>query len=288
MISQALHFRFALAKHLYINAVANTTGPLTRRVVSIHNVDMAIEMTLKTLATELNVGIRPNVRFPELWRQVDIAYSSKYNKAMPLKAEIEKVHNARNNVQHQGIIPSETDLKQFLDFSTQFLNEVLLAATGLGLDQLFLSSIISKTELRGMMELAEKNVSSDPRTSMIASMKSFGWSKVLAKRQLGYFDPTLGALDRRKKLERAMEKPLTEVLIPILDHLTDIELGIDPAIHSRILKIAPYPIITIGMTKIDDVHIAETAPFNYTESNAWFCYDFVIQNILRWQDKNLL
>jgi len=288
MISLVSHFKFALAKHLYINALGNIAGPLTRRVVSIHNVDMAIETTLKTLATELKVKIQYDVSFPELWKQVDIAYSKKYKKALPLKAEIQKVHSARNNVQHQGLIPSETDLKQFLDFSAQFLNEVLLAATGLGLDQLFLSSIISNAELRRMMELAEKNVSSDPRTSMIASMKSYGWSKVLVRRQLGYFDPTLGALDRRKKLERAIEKPLREVLAPILDHLTDIELGIDPTIHSGILKIAPYPIITIGTEKIDDVHIAETAPLNYTESNAWFCYDFVIQNILRWQDKNLL
>lgn len=287
MVSNASLFRFALAKLLYLNAT--NTGTIVRRVVSIHNMDMAIETTLKTVATELGVSVRTfrEGRFPELWKLVNRLYRAKFNKSLPLTSEIHGIHEGRNAVQHRGSIPSEADLRQHLEYARQFLDEVLVTVAGLSLDQVFLSSTIENADVRQMMEIAEKNISSDPKASMSASMKSFMCAKVLAQRQLGHFDPTFGAFDPTNKVQRAVKDPIEEVAKRLMDRFSTVELGIDAVQYSKISRIAPYPLIGVYVTKPDHVIIADTLPSNYTESNAWTCYDFVLETILRWQEMGL-
>jgi len=288
MVGQVSVLRFALAKYLYVSAHENIRAPITGRMVATHNLDFAIEMTLKTVATELNQTVKYGIRFEDLWKQVDSAYSRQFSKPLPLKSEIGKIRRARNIVQHEGSVPSDDDLEQYFEYTTKFLDEVLLTVTTRGLSQTYLSSIISNTELQRTMEQAEVNLSSDPRTSMIASMKAFGWAKLLAQRQLGFFDPTLGAFDMHDRFQRKMEEPLTEITKSIVDRLSSLELEIDPIRHNKILAVAPNPYISLRTAKIDDIHMFETIPSNYTESNAWFCYDFALENILRWQSRNMI
>jgi hypothetical protein len=140
LVSKPSLFRFALAKLLHMNAI--NTGTIVRRVVSIHNMDMAIESTLKTVATELAVEISGEIKLPQLWKLVDKSYTDKFQKPLPLPSEIRRIHKDRNDVHHQGSIPSETDLEQHLRCAQQFLDEVFLTVAGLSLNQVFLSSII--------------------------------------------------------------------------------------------------------------------------------------------------
>jgi hypothetical protein len=287
MVSNASLFRLALAKLLYMNA--RNTGTLVRRVVSIHNMDMAIETTLKTVATELGVSVRTyrEGKFPELWKLVNRLYTAKFHKSLPLTSEIHGIHDARNAVQHRGSIPSETDLKQHLEYAQQFLDEVFITVAGLGLDQVFLSSIIENRDVRQMMEIAERNISSDHKASMNASMRSFMYAKILAQRQLGHFDPTFGAFDPTNKLQRAMKDPIDEVAKRLMDRFSIVELGIDAVRYSKITRIAPCPLIGGEVTRPDDIVIADTLQSNYTESNAWTCYDFAFETILSWQEMGL-
>lgn len=286
VVSRTSIFRFGLAKLLYMNAL--DTGTLVRRVVSIHSIDMAVETTLKTIATEVGVNVPRDTKFPQLWKLVDHRYNQNFQKSLPLKSEISRMHDRRNAVQHDGSIPSENDLKQHLTYVSQFLDEVVSVVAGLGLHQIFLSSVIENAELREMMETAEKNISSDPKVSMEASMRSFMWGKVLAQRQLGHFDPTLGAFDPQNRFQRLMREPVTEVIEPIVDRLLTLELGIDAVLYSNMNRIAPHPLVSSGMTKPADIDIADTFSSNYVEKNAWSCYSFVLDNILKWQERGLL
>lgn len=286
MVGKSSLLRLGLAKLLYMNAV--DSGTIVERVVSVHNLDLAIEMTLKTVASELSVHLPPYVNFPTLWKSVEAKYHMKYHKMLPLKSDIFTIHDKRNSVQHYGSVPSDTDLKQFKPYAFQFLDEVFQSLTGLRFHQVFLSSLIDNIELRQMMELAEKDVSSDPKASMYASMRSFMWARILAQRQLGYFDPTLGAFDPQDTFQRAMKAPVREVTKRIVDHLFTLELGVDTVAYGRISKIAPFPLLEVGITKPADVNLADTLPSNYTEDNAWICYNFVLEAILRWQERRLL
>jgi hypothetical protein len=262
-------------------------GTIVRRVVAIHNMDMAIETVLKTVATELSVNVPREIKFPDLWTLIDTSYTTKFQKPLPLISEVRRIHEGRNAVQHQGSIPSETDLVQHLRYAHQFLDEVLLTVGGLALNHVFLSSIVEKSDVREMMEIAEKNISSDPKASMEASMKSFMYAKILAQRQLGHFDPTFGVFDPMDKLERAMKKPVNEVAKRLMDRFLTVELGIDAVRYSRISKIAPYPFVSQEVRSPADVQIAETIQSNYIETNAWACYDFVLETILKWQEMGL-
>lgn len=285
MVGKASLFRFALAKLLYMNAM--NTGTIVRRVVSIHNMDMAIEITLKTVATELGVKVGREARFPELWKAIDNRYTAQFKKQLPLAGETRRIHEGRNAVQHQGSIPSDTDLKQHLECARQFLDEVFLTVAGSGLSQVFLSSIVENPDVRRMMETAEKNISSDPKASMEASMKSFTYAKILAQRQLGHFDATFGAFDPRDKTQVAMKKPIDEVVNRLVDRFSTVELGIDAVLYSKIRRIAPHPIISLGVQSAAGVAVADTMQSHYTESNAWTCYNFALETILKWQEMGL-
>jgi len=286
MVGKTSVFRLALAKLLYLNAVE--TGTIVERVVSVHNLDLAIEIALKTVATELNVNLPNSVNFPTLWKLVEKQYYPKYHKALPSKSDIFTIHDKRNSVQHHGSVPSDTDLKQFKSYAFGFLNEIFVTMTGLHFDHIFLSSLVDNVELRQTMELAERDISSDPKASMSASMRSFMWGKILAQRHLGYFDPTLGAFNLQDKLQRDMRAPVREVAKQIVDRLFMLELGIDTVTYDRINKIAPFPLLEAGITNPAGVKLADTLPSNYTKDNAWTCYNFVLEAILRWQDRRML
>src|SRR5208282_3407184 len=115
MVGKSSLLRLALAKLLYMNAVE--TGTIVERVVSIHNLDLSIEITLKTAASELSVRLPTHVDFPTLWQCVEDEYNNRYSKMLPLKSDIFTIHDKRNSVQHHGSIPSDTDLKQFKPYA---------------------------------------------------------------------------------------------------------------------------------------------------------------------------
>lgn len=285
MVGKSSLLRLALAKLVYMNAV--DSGTIVERVVSVHNLDLAVEITLKTIGPELSVVLPRDVKFPDLWTMVDEKYNSSYHKHLPLKSDIDVIHDKRNSVQHHASVPSDTDLKQFKPHAFQFLDEVFLTVTGLHLNQVFLSSLIDDAELRQMMETSESNISNNPKLSMESSMKSFTWAKLLTQRRLGYFDPTLGAFDPRNPTQMAIEEPVTVVVKPILDHLLTLELGIDAVQYSRINQVAPITFLSGQVTRPADVAVGDTLATNYTEANAWLCYNFVLENILKWQDKGV-
>jgi hypothetical protein len=286
VVGKSSLLRLALAKLFYMNAV--DSGTIVDRVVSIHNMDLSIEMTLKTVASELSVTLPHNTNFPTLWKKVETSYYTKYHKNLPLKSDISALHDKRNSVQHYGSIPSDTDLKQFKPCAFQFLDEVFMSLTGMHLHEIFLSSLIDNVEIKQTMELAERNVASDPKASMNASMRSFTWARILAQRQLGYFDPTLGAFEGQEKLQGAIRGPLEEVAKRIVDHLYILELGVDAATYNKVNEIAPFPVLHLGISKPADVNLADTLASNYTQPNAWLCYNFVLATILGWQEKGLM
>lgn len=269
-----------------MNAVE--TGPLVDRAVSVHNLDLAVEITLKTVASELSVRLDRYVNFPTLWQMVERKYKSKYHKMLPLKSDIFTIHDKRNSVQHSGSIPSDTDLKQFKPYAFQFLDEVFLTLTGLRFHQVFLSLLVDNVELRQTLELAERDIASDPKASMYASMRSFMWARILAQRQLGYFDATFGVFDPTDKLEDRIKTRIDKVVTRLMDRFLTVELGIDAVRYSRIRKISPHPILSgLSTTKPAEIAIADTIQSNYTENNAWECYDFALETILRWQQMGL-
>jgi len=250
--------------------------------------DLSIETTLKTVATELNAQITPNTTFPDLWKKVDQAYAIRYQKSLPLKGEIDKIHHARNSVQHQGLIPSPTDLNQFLGYATRFLDDVFLTFSGLKLNELFLSSIIDNVDICKMMEVAERDVSTDPRSSMVASVKSFEWAKTLSLRNIGFFDPTLGAFDSHDGIGRALQEPVRKIVHSMVERIMELELQVDRRAYVKIRGIAPYAYITVGTTDANTVSVSEADKLNYNEGNAWLCYGFALEMILRWQERGLL
>ena len=82
-------------------------------MLACHHYDLSIEMLLKIVTTELKVDYDKDVKFWDLWNQVNIVFKSKFGNDIPLKAEIRPLREARNSVQHSGTIPSTPDIERF-------------------------------------------------------------------------------------------------------------------------------------------------------------------------------
>jgi hypothetical protein len=103
---------------------AEKSGEINR-LFSIISLDGAIESFLYTVIVELGAEIKnpKNPTFFEIFRAADAAVEKVNKKHLPLKSEIEALHETRNNAQHKAVIPSISSIERFLVYSSDFLRE---------------------------------------------------------------------------------------------------------------------------------------------------------------------
>lgn len=141
--------RLVLAKALYLHGCAHAfRGDSVSRMLAIHHFDNAIEIILKTLATRKRV--RPNKQyfdFPELLKKIV---------DLPLKEQLRDLHSVRNNIQHQGDIPSIESVIKYKGYTEDFLREICNDQFNISYEQLFLSQLIDSEALRSQAIKAEE------------------------------------------------------------------------------------------------------------------------------------
>lgn len=141
--------RLVLAKALYLHGCAHAfRSDSVSRMLAIHHFDNAIEIILKTLATRKRVGPeRQYFNFPELLKKIV---------DLPLKEQLSDLHSARNNIQHQGDIPSIESVIKYKGYTEDFFREVCYDQFNISYERLFLSQLIDNQALRSKAIKAEE------------------------------------------------------------------------------------------------------------------------------------
>jgi hypothetical protein len=192
--------RLVLVRQMYLHGnrhVADVTE--IGRVIAVQAIDYAIEMLLKTVVSHYgspndysppqngyytninslqNQRYSPKMDFYRLWDEVLAIFrdpSKGINvQLLPLRREIDLLHTMRNDIQHNGIVPADSEVRKFAAYAESFLNSTSLSAFGETIDEITLASLIENEEIKKLILEAETELDKgNYRESIIAATKAF-------------------------------------------------------------------------------------------------------------------
>ena len=293
------------------------------RFLAVHHFDNAIELFLKIKATQENIipTTRQDFTFKDLWSKVNDKLKEKTpSYTLPLRDQIFSLHDTRNLAQHQGDAPSYETLIKYQGYTKDFLSKCFKDIFEIDFDKVYGSILIHDEKVKETLTEAEKYLEQKNfKESMKASAKTFAyikskergsfWSKKLRyftsfgvlnkhheisfsslhsysfnsiERQIyekinGDIEKLIGELN--KELKERTEK-VNEFALAVEEEFAILRLGLDYKEYKVFEKISPPAFFGIDST---EPFVAETKEENYTEENAIFCYEFVLETALRLQ-----
>jgi len=149
-------------------------------MLACHHFDLAIENFLKIIGTKLGGGIGKEMRFNNLWNEVNRVYAKECGENLPLKHEISGIRDARNLVQHNATVPSEVDLKRYESYTRTFLDHTLNQVFKKSLEDVKLSDVIINEKLKKYIEQANRLISKGKYDEGIKKLSlAFDYGKII-------------------------------------------------------------------------------------------------------------
>lgn len=148
-----------LKRLLYIKKIilsaeeSNEDNTEITRVFSLLFADNAIEMLLKTIATDNGVALnyRKDLDFKDIWNEIN----NKISSPLPLKTEIFNLHEERNLVQHQGSVPSKQNIDRHLSYGRRFLEQSISQVYSKNFDEIYISDLIEIKQFKDKLKEIE-------------------------------------------------------------------------------------------------------------------------------------
>lgn len=281
--------KLALAKYIFLHGCNHAANKHEiSRMLAIHHFDFAVEMVLKTIALKHGISFSPkqDVGFRELWNRI-----TKKNVRLPLETEIFDLHYERNQVQHSGAIPSFEDVIRFRDVVESFLKKVIENEFNLSFDKLSLSQLIKNTQLRDLVQEAERLFENGKYEECILTCDealinaTFDVGKVFRKagmltRYFGAADELIRVIDRnyaekyRNREFYSLAKDLSRAILQLGQATTGMQF------------LDEYRVKFIEFRKL--IENLEHIPKEKLEEKARFALNFVIELILKWQEEGVI
>jgi hypothetical protein len=133
-------------------------------LIAIILIDQAIESCLCTVIVALDKNVKnlSNLKFRELFTKADLATQNAIKRDMPegsvfqpFEYGITTMHKIRNSAQHEGIIPSEEELKRCIIYCEDFLKRTFLRCFTINYDEVYLADVILYNDVRKYFKEAE-------------------------------------------------------------------------------------------------------------------------------------
>lgn len=154
------------------------------RMLAVHHFDFAIETFLKITGTILDEHINLSGNFWSIWNEVNKKYKQSYDEELILRNQIKRLRRARNNVQHDAIIPSYEDLENYESYTISFIDNTLSNIYNFSLKDIKLIEIIEDKTIKKYLEKANTHLENNKFTwSVVASSIAFTYAKEIAKKK---------------------------------------------------------------------------------------------------------
>ncbi len=181
MNSQSLK-RLLYIKKIFLSAEESSKDNTEiGRVFSLLLADNAIEMLLKTIATDKGVthDSRKDLDFKNLWNEI----KNQLSLPLPLKTEMFNLHEERNLIQHQGSVPSKQNIDRHLSYGRRFLEQAISQVYGKNFDEIYISDLIEIEEYKGKLKEIENLIEQDSLND-VPKKASELFSLMLAKSEI--------------------------------------------------------------------------------------------------------
>jgi hypothetical protein len=260
------------------------------RIVATILLDYAAEAALKTVfSTHPSTATKfKEITFPDLLKSVTGLATTPG--PFPLHTEISNLHAQRNFTQHRNLIPSSEDAVKNAAYVEAFLRHLYAEFFGLDFHALSMTTLITTTELKTHMEIAEAHLKEGRHQeaveeSALALEKAVRWAaKAVGVRSDPFFSPFFVATDAKRagftgEQARVLEKivkNINKLALEVQDQLRVIAIGMDYPAHARYSSLAPR----IYGTLDGSTHFAHRRD-SYSDSDAGAVFNYAVNHILR-------
>jgi hypothetical protein len=196
---------------------------------------------------------------------------------LPYRADIRLLRQARNLVQH-GVSDPRGDLKRFSTITSRFFERLVVQVFGLQPDAIQVSSIIENHEVAGCLREAEEKMASGAYLEAIVALRDAFDNAALEQRikMRTYTDSTCASM------ELSPQSPVVKSFIQEVSRdLFLLTTSIDISRYHRFREYVEH-IPTQYRADLDRPHIVMQRPWE--ESDALYCYGFVADTLLSWQN----
>ena len=192
------------------------------------------------------------------------------------------LHELRNDVQHQGTIPSPEDVLNKRALAESFLRSVISDVFDKRLEEIFLSDMVPHDQMRTLMREAEQNLALGKyKESCIGSAKAF---QILTLLEGVLEFERAGYLSRPMRFEISELEEMYKRIERLEDQMLTFSVGAD---YRRFLKFRER-MPSISASADWTLHVRERDNWNPTKEDAIEALDFVFSTIMKWISTTLI
>lgn len=142
--------KLAVVRQMYHRAESESFGShsAVNSIASVIGFDWAIEATLATLVVGLDPSQTPKDRLNELIQQADSLLQAHVLGVVPDKGNVHHVRSIRNDAQHRGKYPTESETSDCRTYTRDFLQRLLHQVWGCTLESISLNDLVQNPTVR--------------------------------------------------------------------------------------------------------------------------------------------
>jgi len=197
------------------------------------------------------------------------------------RANILRVHNIRNDAQHDAREPSNSELSDCSTYTRDFLKNVTKQIWDLDLDKISLASEIKESMIRPYLIDAENALNKkDFKKATEKAVKGFEKAVTLVGTSLvgrqPWFDNTLVVIDAFEKKTKP-SKQYTDSIEKMRKTLLFLTLNLSYSDYLKFIQITGNPLYTLGNEEPHDFLNAKPNP---TENETAFAVSFAVNGVI--------
>jgi hypothetical protein len=276
LLTRATAFQRHAVSHITLNSPID-------RMVAIHGLDNSVEYLLRIVNEHLDIESRTGRNFDTvdlagLAAEINSFLRTEFKIQLPYLTEIKRLRQVRNLVQHSVVDPV-AELERFEKIVERFSSSILSDIFGVDKNNLRTSFLILDEKVRSHLSEAETLIEKDPLRSIVASRDAY---------ENAYFKVASHSRTRWDAIPAAVRAQkdslwIGEFINSIRDQLDLTNLGVDLRRHGRFQDY---------LNHIPSEHRAEkwghfVMQRPWSAEDAQFCYQFVADTVLKWQNEEL-
>ncbi len=305
---EPLILRICLGRQMLADALQHSKQNLpTARMRCVLSLDHAVEIIVVTLLSELGTAVERSWSLPKMLEEL----SEQHKALKPHRQPIERLRRVRDRVQHDGIVPSPEDVRQFVGQVEAFIRDSIREVLGKELEECSLVSLVADEQAREHLINSERAIArNDPRLAVREAAISFAlywkhfctrvrnhwsWNDRLVN-SFSYAVTSAAKEVARKATEKGIRESWISFAREVDYQLTSLrnqreftrlvrplelaQFGIDMTAYSRFQRIVPDVLVAVN----DEVLVEEIPGWSPTQQDALFVFDFVTAALLQLQD----
>lgn len=276
-----------LVKQLYQRAILNSNSSNSAdKIIAIILFDLSTETMLNTILSALDPAKVPARYFGDLINQIDTLMTNRSLGNLPDGANILRVHDIRNDAQHDARDPSENDLSDCSTYTRNFLNKITNQVWSIDFQDIRLTDLIKNPDMRDYLIKAEESFQNEDYPSTVKNAcigfeKSLGMIEEPIVGRAPFFGNTLVVTDSFARDFKPSDE-YTKGIENMRKTLSFLALNLNYMDYLKFKQITGIPLWSIGNI---DPHDFINQKSDITKSDAEFVISFAINGIISMESK---